>query len=68
MTRVGNRQNDSVEVQDYDGNRVNVLAILQGLTYQISVGTYPCILKEIDEQPTVMRKLVKPTDRQVKLS
>ncbi|HEO2313257.1 TPA: glutamine--fructose-6-phosphate transaminase (isomerizing) [Streptococcus agalactiae] len=51
---------DSVEVQDYDGNvieRGSYTAELDLL--DIGKGTYPFyMLKEIDEQPTVMRKLI----------
>lgn len=51
---------DSVEVQDYDGN------VIERGSYtaehdlsDIGKGTYPFyMLKEIDEQPTVMRKLI----------
>ncbi|MEX2803938.1 glutamine--fructose-6-phosphate transaminase (isomerizing) [Streptococcus sp. H31] len=51
---------DNVEVQDYDGH------VLERDTYtaeldlsDIGKGTYPFyMLKEIDEQPTVMRKLI----------
>ena len=52
---------DSVEVQDYDGNvkeRANYTAELD--LSDIGKGTYPYyMLKEIDEQPTVMRKLIQ---------
>ena len=52
---------DSVEVQDYDGNsreRVSYTAELD--LSDIGKGTYPYyMLKEIDEQPTVMRKLIQ---------
>lgn len=52
---------DSVEVQDYDGNvkeRDSYTAELD--LSDIGKGTYPCyMLKEIDEQPTVMRKLIQ---------
>ena len=51
---------DSVEVQDYDGNvkeRDSYTAELD--LSDIGKGTYPYyMLKEIDEQPTVMRKLI----------
>ncbi len=51
---------DSVEVQDYDGNvqeRSSYTAELD--LSDIGKGTYPFyMLKEIDEQPTVMRKLI----------
>ena len=52
---------DSVEVQDYDGNvkeRASYTAELN--LSDIGKGTYPYyMLKEIDEQPTVMRKLIQ---------
>ena len=52
---------DSVEVQDYDGNvkeRASYTAELD--LSDIGKGTYPYyMLKEIDEQPTVMRKLIQ---------
>ena len=52
---------DSVEVQDYDGNvkeRDSYTAELD--LSDIGKGTYPYyMLKEIDEQPTVMRKLIQ---------
>lgn len=52
---------DSVEVQDYDGNvkeRNSYTAELD--LSDIGKGTYPYyMLKEIDEQPTVMRKLIQ---------
>ena len=52
---------DSVEVQDYDGNlqeRESYTAELD--LSDIGKGTYPYyMLKEIDEQPTVMRKLIQ---------
>ena len=52
---------DSVEVQDYDGNvkeRASYKAELD--LSDIGKGTYPYyMLKEIDEQPTVMRKLIQ---------
>lgn len=52
---------DSVEVQDYDGNvkeRSSYTAELD--LSDIGKGTYPYyMLKEIDEQPTVMRKLIQ---------
>lgn len=51
---------DSVEIQDYDGNvqeRSSYTAELD--LSDIGKGTYPFyMLKEIDEQPTVMRKLI----------
>ena len=52
---------DSVQVQDYDGNsreRASYTAELD--LSDIGKGTYPYyMLKEIDEQPTVMRKLIQ---------
>ena len=52
---------DNVEVQDYDGNvkeRASYTAELD--LSDIGKGTYPYyMLKEIDEQPTVMRKLIQ---------
>ena len=52
---------DSIEVQDYDGNvkeRASYTAELD--LSDIGKGTYPYyMLKEIDEQPTVMRKLIQ---------
>lgn len=52
---------DSVEVQDYDGHvheRGSYTAELD--LSDIGKGTYPYyMLKEIDEQPTVMRKLIQ---------
>lgn len=52
---------DSVEVQDYDGHvqeRDSYTAELD--LSDIGKGTYPYyMLKEIDEQPTVMRKLIQ---------
>ena len=52
---------DSVEVQDYDGTvkeRDSYTAELD--LSDIGKGTYPYyMLKEIDEQPTVMRKLIQ---------
>lgn len=52
---------DSVEVQDYDGHvheRESYTAELD--LSDIGKGTYPYyMLKEIDEQPTVMRKLIQ---------
>ena len=52
---------DSVEVQDYDGNvkeRASYTAELD--LSDIGKGTYSYyMLKEIDEQPTVMRKLIQ---------
>ncbi|HGD3734550.1 TPA: glutamine--fructose-6-phosphate transaminase (isomerizing) [Streptococcus agalactiae] len=52
---------DSVEVQDYDGNVIERGSYTAELDYlsDIGKGTYPFyMLKEIDEQPTVMRKLI----------
>ncbi len=44
---------DSVWVQDYDGNATAELDLSD-------IGrTYPYYAKEIDEQPTVMRKLIQ---------
>lgn len=52
---------DSVEIQDYDGHvqeRDSYTAELD--LSDIGKGTYPYyMLKEIDEQPTVMRKLIQ---------
>ena len=52
---------DSVEVQDYDGNRRERASYTAELDLSdIGKGTYPySMLKEIDEQPTVMRKLIQ---------
>ena len=52
---------DSVEVQDYDGNRHERASYTAELDLSdIGKGTYPYyMLKEIDEQPTVMRKLIQ---------
>lgn len=52
---------DSVEVQDYDGNRRERDSYTAELDLSdIGKGTYPYyMLKEIDEQPTVMRKLIQ---------
>ena len=52
---------DSVEVQDYDGNRRERASYTAELDLSdIGKGTYPYyMLKEIDEQPTVMRKLIQ---------
>ena len=52
---------DSVEVQDYDGNRRERSSYTAELDLSdIGKGTYPYyMLKEIDEQPTVMRKLIQ---------
>ncbi|HEN7941534.1 TPA: glutamine--fructose-6-phosphate transaminase (isomerizing) [Streptococcus agalactiae] len=51
---------DSVEVQDYDGNVIERGSYTAELDLSdIGKGTYPFyMLKEIDEQPTVMRKLI----------
>ena len=51
---------DSVEVQDYDGNILERASYTAELDLSdIGKGTYPYyMLKEIDEQPTVMRKLI----------
>ncbi|WP_219123656.1 glutamine--fructose-6-phosphate transaminase (isomerizing) [Streptococcus constellatus] len=52
---------DSVEVQDYDGNPIERDSYTAELDLSdIGKGTYPYyMLKEIDEQPTVMRKLIQ---------
>ena len=52
---------DSVEIQDYDGNRRERASYTAELDLSdIGKGTYPYyMLKEIDEQPTVMRKLIQ---------
>ena len=52
---------DSVHVQDYDGNPVERESYTAELDLSdIGKGTYPYyMLKEIDEQPTVMRKLIQ---------
>ncbi|OFN55049.1 MULTISPECIES: glutamine--fructose-6-phosphate transaminase (isomerizing) [unclassified Streptococcus] len=52
---------DSVEVQDYDGNPIERESYTAELDLSdIGKGTYPYyMLKEIDEQPTVMRKLIQ---------
>lgn len=52
---------DSVTVSDYDGNVVERGSYTAELDLSdIGKGTYPYyMLKEIDEQPTVMRKLIK---------
>ena len=52
---------DSVEVRDYDGNRRERASYTAELDLSdIGKGTYPYyMLKEIDEQPTVMRKLIQ---------
>ncbi|MGT2786603.1 glutamine--fructose-6-phosphate transaminase (isomerizing), partial [Streptococcus loxodontisalivarius] len=51
---------DSVQISDYDGNLVERQAYTAELDLSdIGKGTYPFyMLKEIDEQPTVMRKLI----------
>lgn len=51
---------DSVEVMDYDGNSIERGSYTAELDLSdIGKGTYPFyMLKEIDEQPTVMRKLI----------
>lgn len=51
---------DSVEVMDYDGNGIERGSYTAELDLSdIGKGTYPYyMLKEIDEQPTVMRKLI----------
>ncbi|HFI0685768.1 TPA: glutamine--fructose-6-phosphate transaminase (isomerizing) [Streptococcus suis] len=51
---------DSVEVMDYDGNTIERGSYTAELDLSdIGKGTYPYyMLKEIDEQPTVMRKLI----------
>lgn len=51
---------DSVSVMDYDGNAVERDSYIAELDLSdIGKGTYPYyMLKEIDEQPTVMRKLI----------
>ncbi|HFV2805100.1 TPA: glutamine--fructose-6-phosphate transaminase (isomerizing) [Streptococcus agalactiae] len=51
---------DSVEVQDYDGNVIERGSYTAELDLSdIGKGTYPFyMLKEIDKQPTVMRKLI----------
>ena len=52
---------DGVQVQDYDGNPVKRESYTAELDLSdIGKGTYPYyMLKEIDEQPTVMRKLIQ---------
>ena len=52
---------DSVEVRDSDGNRRERASYTAELDLSdIGKGTYPYyMLKEIDEQPTVMRKLIQ---------
>ncbi|HFU3860597.1 TPA: glutamine--fructose-6-phosphate transaminase (isomerizing) [Streptococcus suis] len=51
---------DSVEVMDYDGNAIERGSYTAELDLSdIGKGAYPYyMLKEIDEQPTVMRKLI----------
>ena len=51
---------DSVEVMDYDGNEIERGSYTAELDLSdIGKGTYPYyMLKDIDEQPTVMRKLI----------
>lgn len=51
---------DSVQVMDYDGNPIERDSYTAELDLSdIGKGTYPFyMLKEIDEQPTVMRKLI----------
>lgn len=51
---------DSVSVMDYDGNTIERDSYTAELDLSdIGKGTYPYyMLKEIDEQPTVMRKLI----------
>ncbi|EMC00857.1 glutamine--fructose-6-phosphate transaminase (isomerizing) [Streptococcus mutans] len=51
---------DTAQVSDYDGNPVECQAYTAELDLSdIGKGTYPYyMLKEIDEQPTVMRKLI----------
>ena len=52
---------DNVQVQDYDGNPIERESYTAELDLSdIGKGTYPYyMLKEIDEQPTVMRKLIQ---------
>ncbi|HFI0426941.1 TPA: glutamine--fructose-6-phosphate transaminase (isomerizing) [Streptococcus suis] len=51
---------DSVQVTDYEGNAIERGSYMAELDLSdIGKGTYPFyMLKEIDEQPTVMRKLI----------
>ena len=51
---------DSISVMDYDGNAIERASYTAELDLSdIGKGTYPYyMLKEIDEQPTVMRKLI----------
>ena len=52
---------DNVQVQDYDGNPIERDSYTAELDLSdIGKGTYPYyMLKEIDKQPTVMRKLIQ---------
>ncbi|GGE34750.1 glutamine--fructose-6-phosphate transaminase (isomerizing) [Streptococcus himalayensis] len=52
---------DSVQVMDYEGNAIERGSYIAELDLSdIGKGTYPYyMLKEIDEQPTVMRKLIQ---------
>ncbi len=52
---------DNVQLQDYDGNPIERDSYTAELDLSdIGKGTYPYyMLKEIDEQPTVMRKLIQ---------
>ena len=62
---------DNVQVQDYDGNPIERDSYTAELDLSdIGKGTYPYyMLKEIDEQPTVMRKLIQAyTDENDKVS
>ncbi len=62
---------DKVEVTDYQGNKVERQSYTAELDLSdIGKGTYPYyMLKEIDEQPTVMRKLVSTyTDQEGQLT
>ena len=62
---------DGVQVQDYDGNPVERESYTAELDLSdIGKGTYPYyMLKEIDEQPTVMRKLIQAyTDENEQIS
>lgn len=58
---------DSVEVMDYDGNTIERGSYTAELDLSdIGKGTYPYyMLKEIDEQPTVMRKLISAYTNEV---
>lgn len=51
---------DAITVTDYEGNAIERGTYTAELDLSdIGKGTYPyCMLKEIDEQPTVMRKLI----------